>query len=113
WDILFLIPAPWAAPVWAPVLVSIALVGCAVLILLRTDEHSASVLTVRDWLVLCGSGGLILATFFWNTARIVRLQLPGDYPWALFLAGWLGGLARFARAWRSARRPLLETRNAA
>lgn len=27
WDVLFLSPVPWVAPVWAPVLVSSALVG--------------------------------------------------------------------------------------
>jgi hypothetical protein len=27
WDLLFLIPVPWAGPVWAPVVVSLALVG--------------------------------------------------------------------------------------
>lgn len=27
WDILFLVPAPWVGPVWAPILVSVALVG--------------------------------------------------------------------------------------
>ncbi len=27
WDLLFLIPVPWAGPVWAPVAVSVALVG--------------------------------------------------------------------------------------
>ena len=27
WDVLFLIPVPWAGPVWAPVAVSVALIG--------------------------------------------------------------------------------------
>jgi hypothetical protein len=34
WDLLFLIPAPWAGPVWAPIVVSFGLIGfglaCAV-----------------------------------------------------------------------------------
>ena len=104
WDILFLIPAPWAAPVWAPVLVSIALVACAALVLVGTREDAPPVLRASDWFVLCTCGGLVLATFFWNTPRIVRLEAPAGYPWALFLAGWLGGLACFARAWTLARR---------
>ena len=27
WDLLFLLPLPWVGPVWAPVIVSLALVG--------------------------------------------------------------------------------------
>ena len=38
WDILFLIPGPWAAPVLAPVLVSAAIIAGALLILVRADE---------------------------------------------------------------------------
>jgi hypothetical protein len=106
WDILFLIPGPWASPVLAPVLVSLALVGCSALILLRTREDAPPLLQWRDWLALVICGALILATFFWNTPRIARMQPPGGYPWALFLAGWLGGIACFARAWAAAaRRP--------
>src|SRR5260370_27839701 len=35
WDILFLIPLPWIGPVLAPVLLSAALIGCALLSLSR------------------------------------------------------------------------------
>jgi len=104
WDILFLIPAPWASPVLAPVLISLALVGCAALLLLRR-EGAPPALRGRDWWALVACGALVLATFFWNTPRIARLELPRDYPWWLFTLGWLAGLAGFARAWRRARGP--------
>jgi len=42
WDILFLIPAPWTSPVLAPVLVSLALIGAAVLILRRIGDATPS-----------------------------------------------------------------------
>ncbi len=99
WDILFMIPAPWASPVLAPVLVAIALVACAWLLLARAEDAPA-VLGARDWLVLGAGGALILASFLWNAPRIARMESPAGYPWALFLAGWLAGLAWFARAWR-------------
>jgi hypothetical protein len=102
WDILFLIPGPWASPVLAPVLVSAALIVCALLILLRTGEDAPSPLRPRDWWVLGGCGVPILASFFWNTARIARMEVPERYPWWLFLAGWLAGIGWFAKAWRKA-----------
>jgi hypothetical protein len=113
WDILFLIPAPWASPVLAPVLVSLSLVGCAALVLLHRDEDAPPLLAPRDWAALVACGALILATFFWNTPRIARSELPAAYPWALFLLGWLGGLAGFARAWWAAGRRRPEAREAA
>ncbi len=114
WDILFLIPVPWASPVLAPALVSLALVGCAVVILLAAPERASALLRAGDWWALLGGGALILATFFWNTPRIVRLEEPLGYPWWLFLTGWLGGLATFARAWlAAARRDAADGRSAA
>ena len=100
WDVLFLIPAPWTAPVLAPVLVSLALVGAAVLVLRRIDDAAPSPFRPLDWIAQAACGALVLWSFFWNVAPVARMGLPGAYPWWLFLAGWLGGLLVFARAWR-------------
>jgi len=98
WDVLFLIPAPWASPVLAPVLVSLALVVCSATLLLGAPPERPAGFGVRNWLAIGAGGVAILVTFFWNTPRIARLERPAGYPWWLFLAGWLGGLASFARA---------------
>lgn len=100
WDVLFLIPAPWTSPVLAPVLVSLALIGASALVLARIGEDAHSPFRAADWALLAAGGALILATFFWNAAPVMRMEPPAAYPWWLFLAGWLGGLAAFARAWR-------------
>lgn len=100
WDVLFLIPAPWAAPVLAPVLVSLALVACGTLVLAR-PEDAPSPLRARDWWALSAGGALILASFLWHAGPVARGELPGAYPWWLFLAGWLGGLLCFAWRWRA------------
>jgi hypothetical protein len=99
WDILFLIPAPWAAPVLAPVLVSLALVGAAALVLRRVDDAQPSPFRPFDWAAQVACGALVLWSFFWNAGPITRMEQPSAYPWALFLAGWVGGLLVFARAW--------------
>lgn len=100
WDILFLIPAPWASPVLAPVLVSLALIGAAVLVLSRVGDDSPSPLRPLDWALQIACGVLVLWSFFWNTGPIARMELPGPYPWWLFLIGWLGGLLVFGLRWR-------------
>lgn len=103
WDVLFLIPSPWTSPVLAPALVSLALVAGAALILLGIGETAASPFRPHDWVLQAGCGALILASFFWNTAPVLRQEQPRDYPWWLFLAGWLGGIAILAAAWRRPR----------
>jgi hypothetical protein len=98
WDVLFLIPVPWIAPVLAPVLVSLALIGMGVLVLREPPDRSFAFLRPRDWAVEIACGAAVLASFFVNRADAV----PHAYPWWLFLAGWGGGVAWFA--WRWSRR---------
>ena len=97
YDVLFLIPAPWTAPVLAPVLVSLALVAAAV-ILLRLPAGGASFLRPVDWLIEILAGLVILASFFWNLPAVGAGEVPGSYPWWLFLLGYGAGIAWFG--WR-------------
>jgi hypothetical protein len=98
WDVLFLIPAPWAAPVLAPMLVAAAMVGGAALLLRRVDDAAPSPLRVRDWCMQIACGALILWSFLWNSGPIEHMQPPDAYPWWLFLTGLLGGVTAFV--WR-------------
>ncbi len=97
WDVLFLIPVPWLAPVLAPVLVSVALIAAAAVLL------SATELVIRpvDWAVEVAAGALILASFFTELPALAAGEAPRDYPWALFSVGWAGGVTWFA--WRALR----------
>ena len=103
WDVLFLVPAPWSAPVLAPVLVSLGLVGGAVAVLSGLDERARSPLRPVDWAGQVACAGLILWSFLWNAGPVDRQEPPGAFPWVLFLAGLGGGLAWFAWRWRGAR----------
>jgi hypothetical protein len=100
WDVLFLIPEPWSSPVLAPVLVSLALVGSAAIVLGRVDESAPSPFRLGDWLAEIACGALIIGSMLWNAATVERQLPPGPFPWWLFLAGLLGGLAVFWRAMR-------------
>jgi hypothetical protein len=104
WDVLFLIPKPWAAPVLAPALVAAALVGGAALLLARVDDAAPNPFRARDWFLQVACAGLILWSFLWYAGPIDRMAVPGAFPWSLFLAGWLGGLVSFAVVWRRAAR---------
>ena len=103
WDVLFLIPEPWSSPVLAPVLVSLALVGTSTLVLARIGEHTPNPFRLRDWLLEGACGAVIIGTMLWNAQTVEQQLLPRAFPWWLFLAALLGGLAVFWSALRRSR----------
>lgn len=90
WDILFLIPLPWAGPVLAPVLVSLALIAAGAAIL-RTREDARLFLRPLDWAVESAAGLAVIGSFLWNAGNLAADEEALSYPWWLFAAGYLGG----------------------
>jgi hypothetical protein len=85
WDILFLIPVPWVAPVWAPSIVAVLFVAVGTW-LLYTDERS------RDWrwtdaLVVSAGCAIIVGSFLVESGAAVEHRVPGHYPAWMY---WLG-----------------------
>jgi hypothetical protein len=88
WDVLFLIPVPWSAPVLAPASVAVCFVAVGAYGIIRRGD-----VRIRRWQrgVAGGSMVLILVTFFWNVGPCVSGARPSSYPWPLFglgLAAW-------------------------
>jgi hypothetical protein len=92
WDILFLIPLPWAGPVLAPVLVSLALIGAAIAIL-RTPEDARLFLRPVDWVVETAAGLAVIASFLWSVPNLGGPEDALAFPWWLFAIGYGGGIA--------------------
>lgn len=55
WDLLFLLPVPWASPVLAPVLVSLTIIGCGLTALYRPVYIGP-----RQWIGLILGGALVI-----------------------------------------------------
>jgi hypothetical protein len=94
WDVLFLIPAPWVGPVWAPMVVSAALVavGLAAARLLRAGR-TVRVGPVRAVAALAG-GVLVIVSFLIDAERVTAGDTTAWTGWPLF---WVGmGLAALA-----------------
>jgi hypothetical protein len=98
WDLLFLIPVPWIGPVWAPIVVSAALVvtGLAAAARLRRAER----FRIGTWQVAGGlSGGLLVVlSFTIDAARILDGDSPESFAWPLFLAGMIAAVTSAATA---------------
>jgi hypothetical protein len=104
WDLLFLLPVVWAAPVLAPLLVALSMVVTGALTLRREAEGRPLRLRWGHWLALATGGILLIAAFCWDYPNIAAGGLPNPFNWPLFALGHLFGLAAFAHAWLD-RRP--------
>jgi hypothetical protein len=96
WDVLFLIPAPWAAPVLAPVIVSVSLVAAGMLALRRAVR-----LKRRHWAGIgCGAVAILLS-FLWDSPNVLAGGFPHPFFWGLFAAGQAAGFGSFLIALRN------------
>ena len=96
WDVLFLIPAPWAGPVWGPMAVSAALVaaGLPAAYLARLGRVPAIGRTRAAGAV--AGGLLVVISFAANAPTLLTGGSPGWFPWPVFAAGMV--LAGWAAA---------------
>jgi hypothetical protein len=113
WDILFLLPIPWAGPVLAPCIVAATMCGIALTAVRYTDAGLEARMTRRErGLLILGAAVVILSfTLDWMgrpgvhaftvdpqvMLRNLGEYVPKRFPWAIFALGEAIGLA----AWLS------------
>ena len=92
WDVLFLLPVPWAAPVSAPAIVALSLAvgGCFAL------AHPPDKVSRLAWFCLLGGAVVLLTSFMWDWQHWVQGGAPRGFPWAVFGLGEMLGIAGFA-----------------
>ncbi len=95
WDILFLIPAPWVGPVWAPVLVSLGFIYAGSTVLFHNHKNSFFYFDRGFILMEIFSGLLIIVSFMIPGSSILGQNTPTAFPWILFLTGFLMGIGIF------------------
>ena len=123
WDVLFLIPTTWTAPVLTPVLVSLTMILLAGIILYRHERGLESRIPWKIWVGLI-SGSLVLV-FSWvldysrhmlanfslgemlqvknpEVLYLATLYVPGIFPWWLFGIGEVLILASMAWYYKGA-----------
>jgi len=107
WDILFLIPFPWAAPVLSPVLVAVSMAVWG-LVLVRL-ERQGRILRPRlgEWLLTALGALAMLGSYLSDYAAVamrssdrasqVAAHVPSNYFWWLFALGLAMLWAAFLR----------------
>lgn len=87
WDILFLIPAPWIAPVYAPILCSLSFIIFGIFLFHFWKEGYPVPIELRDWVFFIVSCILILSSFFYETKNVINGLIPQKFPLILFFSG--------------------------
>ena len=87
WDLLFLIPVPWTGPVWAPVAISLALIGFG-LAAARRIRGGWPLRAGRAQVAAGIAGGLVvILSFALDASRILAGGAPDTFAWPIFAAG--------------------------
>ncbi len=82
WDILFIIPVPWVGPVLAPCLVSLTMIGLAILMVYFDGRRYEVRFILSEKLVWCLGCLIIVGSFIWDyAAYVVRYSDPA-YLWS-------------------------------
>lgn len=95
WDILFLIPLPWVAPVWAPATIA-AIFTVAGTYLFWTPERRRPY-RWQDAAVLTASVLVTIAAFLAESGAAIDHRQPERFPQWLFWAGLALGTGWFLR----------------
>jgi len=92
WDILFLIPLPWWAPVIAPVLISILLISIGYLLIIDLKPR----ISTFNWTLFILSIIILLYTFTEDSINVIisgtgdLTQIrPSTFNWILFFIGYV------------------------
>lgn len=100
WDILFLIPSPWVAPVWAPITVAALFALCGSYLYWTAELERRYRWT--DAGVLLTSACLTIAAFLVGSSAVIDQRVPEHFPAWLFWSGVVLGTAWFVRVERHA-----------
>lgn len=94
-DILFLIPAPWVGPIWAPILVSLGFIYAGTTILMRNNQNRFLHFGKGFILLELFAALPIIVSFIIPGSSVIEQSLPTHFPWYLFLTGFLTGIGIF------------------
>jgi hypothetical protein len=104
WDILFLIPVPWAGPVLAPVLVSAVMIAAGAYHLQR-DAHGEPVgISAAQWAGIVAGAVVIVFSFAMDYRNLMTGGMPHPFNWSVFTLGMAVGIGSYAWAARATQR---------
>jgi hypothetical protein len=99
WDLLFLIPVSWVAPVWAPALIAALLIAVSFIIWRLLQSGLTPRVTPSRWAALVAGGALVIASFLWGSADASNGGVPSDFAWGPYTLGAAMAVAVGLKSW--------------
>ena len=100
WDVLFLIPRVWAAPVLYPVLISLVMFVFAVAILYRAAHRRPLSIRPSDWMGWAVAVVILIVAFCLGGTHIAESDYRDYFYPSLFALGYIIAIVACARALR-------------
>lgn len=100
WDILFLVPVPWLAPVLAPALVALTMIAAGVLVLAAIARGRPLRAAQWHWGAVLAGAAIIVVSFTRDYEATMVGKMPQRFSWLLFGAGLLLAILAFVHALR-------------
>lgn len=113
WDVLFLIPVMWVGPVWAPILLSITMIGLSYLLIYI--NHKGNIRLGSNLWILIAGALVCITSFCWDIVAFLvdipnvkwydpsaifnAAYVPVDFPFWMFFIGFaliVVGMMRYA-----------------
>ena len=92
WDLLFLVPVPWVAPVLAPLIVALTMTILAAVIIYLQERGVYFKISKLDLVLGVLAALLIFVSFMLDFPRMAAQQSPAKYHWELLISGEFIGL---------------------
>ncbi|MCB9262841.1 MAG: hypothetical protein H6607_10745 [Flavobacteriales bacterium] len=127
WDVLFLIPVIWVGPVWAPVLLSLIMIGFTVVLNQMNRQYNVAIGRLNWLLLIVGSvvcivsfcvdyvqfSAAVIPDFVWTDLFDISKNMglkyvPHSFPYWIFLSGLafiISGIGRYY--WQNRRDTML------
>jgi hypothetical protein len=103
WDLLFLIPVPWAAPVLAPAIVAATMVVTGSIVVHEESMGRPFRVSPWDWLAIVAGGLVLVTSFCWDWRKLAAGGVPDAFAWPLFSIGEIASVSGFVHAWNIGR----------
>jgi hypothetical protein len=100
WDILFLIPVPWAGPVLAPMLVSATMIATGAWHLRGQTQGRPIRIGMAQWSGIMTGAAVIIVAFAMDYRSIMAGGTPRSFHWVVFMIGLGAGIVSYVDAAR-------------
>ena len=91
WDLLFLLPVPWAAPVLAPAIVAATMAVFGAWMLVKEPRGKAK----YAGRAMSAGAAILFLSFIWDWPGLMSGAMPHSFPWMIFALGEAGIIAGF------------------